>query len=118
MFRDVTPLLGVVLFSDGTNSADFYRETCTPLIDTISSVVGTASPTWNHRDFNPELATIFVIGACVALAFEHHFAGRTVDPSDVGRQLTDLLFLGLRPGSEPPARGPERPAGTTPGLDT
>lgn len=94
-FLEVSPLLGVVLFSERAAGERFYAEAIGPLADTISTVVRESFPTWSHRDFDPGLVTISVIGACISLSLDHHFAGRPVDIEATARQLTDLLFFGL-----------------------
>lgn len=96
-FLEVAPLLGVVLFSERAAGERFYAEAIGPLAETISTVVRESFPTWSHRDFDPGLVTISVIGACISLSLEHHFAGRPVDVAATARQLTDLLFFGLLP---------------------
>lgn len=101
-FLEVTPLLGVVLFSDRGSGARFYREAVEPLTAAISGVVRDAFPTWSHRDFDPELVTLSVIGACISLSLEHHFTGREVDVEGTARQLTDLLFFGLLDRADAP----------------
>lgn len=94
-FLEVAPLLGVVLFSERAAGERFYAEAIGPLTDTISTVVRESFPTWSHSDFDPGLVTISVIGACISLSLDHHFAGRPVDVEATARQLTDLLFFGL-----------------------
>lgn len=100
-FLEVSPLLGVVLFSERAVGARFYAEAVGPLADTISAVVRDSFPTWSHRDFDPGLVTISVIGACISLSLDHHFAGRPVDIESTARQLTDLLFFGLLDRASP-----------------
>lgn len=98
-FLEVGPLLGVVLFAERAAGERFYAEAVQPLTTAISGVVSDAFPTWSHRDFDPELVTVSVIGACISLSLEHHFAGREIDVQATAGQLTDLLFYGLSEGS-------------------
>jgi AcrR family transcriptional regulator len=100
-FLEVSPLLGVVLFSERAAGERFYAEAIGPLTDTISTVVRASFPTWSHREFDPSLVTISVIGACISLSLDHHFAGRPVDVEATAGELTDLLFLGLLDRSAP-----------------
>ena len=102
-FLDVAPLLGVVLFAERSTGEKFYKEAVEPLAVAISEVVRASFPTWSHRDFDPDLVTLSVIGACISLSLEQHFAGRTIDVEASARQLTDLLFYGLleRPDAAP-----------------
>ncbi len=104
---DVTPLLGVVLFSDRDTGASFYAESVEPLATAISDVVRASFPTWAHREFDPRLVTMVVLGACGSLALERHFLGAEVDVDATAAQLADLLFEGLL---DPSAQG-AAPAG-------
>lgn len=111
-FIEVAPLLGVVLFSDNSTGKRFYADAIQPLAAAISGVVREAFPTWSHRDFDPELVTLSVIGTCISLSLEHHFAGRAVDVEATARQLTDMLFYGLLDHLGSPADMPgDRPIG-------
>lgn len=107
-FLEVAPLLGVVLFAERATGERFYAEAVQPLSAAISGVVRAAFPTWSHREFDPELVTLSVIGACISLSLEHHFTGREIDVDATARQLTDLLFYGLSDRSTGPA-APSRP---------
>lgn len=109
-FLEVAPLLGVVLFSDRVTGERFYADAVHPLAAAISGVVRDAFPTWSHREFDPELVTLSVIGACISLSLEHHFTGREIDVEGTARQLTDLLFFGLAAGPDAPG-APARPRG-------
>jgi AcrR family transcriptional regulator len=112
-FIEVAPLLGVVLFSDRSTGERFYADAIRPLAAAISGVVRDAFPTWSHREFDPELVTLSVIGTCISLSLEHHFAGRAVDVDGTARQLTDMLFYGLLDPIDPPtdtAANPRRRA--------
>lgn len=94
-FIEVAPLLGVVLFSDSATGERFYAEAVQPLAAAISGAVLAAFPTWSHREFDPELVTLSVIGTCISLSLERHFARRAIDIDATARQLTDMLFYGL-----------------------
>lgn len=99
---DVTPLVGLVLFTGHESGTAFYAELIAPLLDAITEVVRNSFPTWSHRDFDPRLVTSMVLGACGALAIERHFTGSEVDADATATHITDLLFEGLleRPAEE------------------
>lgn len=103
-FMEVTPLLGVVLFSDRDTGTTFYRDTVQLLTAAISGVVRDSFPTWSHREFDPELVTVSVIGACMSLSLEHHFSGREIDIEATAGQLTDLVFFGVLDRPEAPSK--------------
>lgn len=115
-FLEVAPLLGVVLFAERATGERFYAEAVQPLSTAISSVVQAGFPRWSHREFDPDLVTLAVIGACISLSLEHHFAGREIDVEASARELTDLLFFGLAErspdtGGRAPAPGPRQRRG-------
>lgn len=113
VFLDVTPLLGVVLFSDRDTGQGFYAESVAPLATGISDVVRDSFPTWSHREFDPRLVTMTVLGACASLSLERHFLGTEIDVDATAAQLTDLFFDGLVAPSEgsKQVHGPKRAAG-------
>lgn len=105
---DVTPLVGLALFSDRETGAKLYSELVEELLTAITDVVQGSFPTWSHQDFDARLVTTMVIGACGALSIERHFIGTAVDADAVAAQITNVLFDGLleRPVSAPTnARG-------------
>lgn len=94
-FVESVSLFGVVLFTDRTVGARFYREQMSPLFDRIADTIRTNLAGWPHRDFDPRLAIVATVGICWSTALDAAYRGEQLDVDEVAAQLTDLLFLGV-----------------------
>ena len=92
---DVTPLLGVGLFSDPELGRAFYVERFWPL---IQRWVGTTDATlrgWPHRDVDPLTLVMTVWGMCYGVAVDAILSGEPVDVADEAKQIRATLTSGM-----------------------
>jgi AcrR family transcriptional regulator len=92
---EITPLLGVVLFS--SRGADFYTERFAPTIATIKEAADAAVPSWEHREYDTDTMSMLIVGMCFMYGVRAQFSGAPFDRDTVARELTDVIFEGLLP---------------------
>lgn len=92
---EITPLLGVVLFSE--RGAAFHAEHLAPAVRTIAQAADIARPHTGHRPYDPELVATMLVGTCFWHGLQEVFEGEHGDRDRVARELTDLLFDGIVP---------------------
>ena len=91
-------LLGVALFDDVDNGRAFFQQHLEPLVDHLSAVVTAHMPTWEHADYDPEVAVMIVFGTAWYYAIEQRFgSGPARDRDALARQINAIIFDGLRP---------------------
>ncbi|WP_372790925.1 TetR/AcrR family transcriptional regulator [Paraconexibacter sp.] len=92
---EITPLLGVVLFSD--QGAAFYRDRFAPTLATIVEAAEAAKPNWEHREYDTTTMSMVIVGMCFMYGLRTLFGGPPFDRDTVARELTDVIFFGLLP---------------------
>ncbi|MGH9034988.1 MAG: TetR/AcrR family transcriptional regulator [Acidimicrobiia bacterium] len=88
---EVTPLLGLGLFSDRARGEGFYRDHIAPLIEESSRVVAEAMAEWAHPEPDPRFVFLVMWGTHLALALDASFQDRPIDIDTAARELTALL---------------------------
>ncbi len=89
----ITPLLGVVLFSD--RGAAFYRDHVATAIETVSQAAKTAMPDAAVRPYDTEVVANVMVGLCLSYGLREQFGGPDVDRRHVAEELTELIFDGI-----------------------
>jgi AcrR family transcriptional regulator len=94
--RDIAPLLMVVL-GDAERGATFYRQRFQPALARLREVIDTNLPMWSHRDFDPDLAAMAVVGMCLFIALHNRFGDTpTGEPRQIAPELLSIVWDGLR----------------------
>lgn len=92
---ELSPLFGMVLFSDPDGGRSFYRDRLEPVLAGLTNLIESALPGWEHNDFDPRQTTLAVFGMCWYVAMDSNMRGETLDVPAAAKQLTALLFTGL-----------------------
>lgn len=91
-------LLGVALFDGAENGRAFFRQHLEPLLDHLSAVVTAHMPTWEHIEYDPDVAVMIVFGTAWYFAIEQRFgSGPPRDRHAFAAQINAIIFDGLRP---------------------
>jgi AcrR family transcriptional regulator len=91
-------LLGVAMFDDAENGRAFFQQHLEPLVDHLSAVVNAHMPTWEHADYDPEVAVMMVFGTAWYSSLEQHFGSSPPrDRRALAAQINAIIFDGLRP---------------------
>ena len=108
----ITPLLGIALFSGGAAGREFYRSRLAPVLDVTVDAIRQAMSPRQQRVMEPRTLLLTIIGMYFGLSLDGLFADEPVDSSGAARRLTHLVAFGLR-GDEPePKVSRSRPAPT------
>jgi len=93
---DIAPLLLVVL-GDAERGTAFYRDRFQPALAQLREVIDRNLPSWAHREFDPDLATLTVCGMCLFIALHNRFGDApTAKPEQIAPELLSIIWDGLR----------------------
>ena len=93
---DIAPLLLAVL-GDAERGKAFYRDRFQPALAQLRESIDTNLPSWAHRDFDPDLATMTVCGMCLFIALHNRFGDApTGEPTQIAPELISIIWDGLR----------------------
>ncbi|AKK25484.1 TetR/AcrR family transcriptional regulator [Mycobacterium sp. EPa45] len=92
---DLTPLLGVGLFSDPALGRTFYNERLWPLFQRWAGGTEFALRGRPHRDVDPLTMIMTIWGMCYGIALDAMMRGVDVDVHGQARWLGDLLYYGM-----------------------
>jgi hypothetical protein len=91
-------LLGVAMFDDAENGRAFFQQHLEPLVDHLSAVVNAHLPTWEHAEYDPDIAVMIVFGTAWYFAIEQRYgSGPRRDRQALAKQINAIIFDGLRP---------------------
>ena len=91
-------LLGVAMFDDAANGRAFFQQHLEPLVDHLSAVVNAHMPTWEHAEYDPDVAVMIVFGTAWYFAIEQRYgSGPQRDRRTLAAQINAIIFDGLRP---------------------
>jgi TetR/AcrR family transcriptional regulator len=99
----ITPLLGIALFSGGAAGREFYRSRLAPLLDVTVDAIRQAMSPRQQRVMEPRTLLLTIVGMYLGLSLDALFAEEPVDSPGAARQLTHLVAFGLPDGSRPAA---------------
>jgi AcrR family transcriptional regulator len=93
---DIAPLLLAVL-GDAERGATFYQQRFQPALCRLREAIDTNLPKWQHRDFDPDLAAMSVVGMCLFIALHNRFGDTpTGEPKQIAPELLSIVWDGLR----------------------
>ncbi len=90
--QEITPLLGVALFSDRDAGMEFYNERLVPLIELSTAAIGKAMARRQRKAMSPEVMYLVLFGMYPLDAL---FEGGAGSHDGVAAQLTNLVAFGL-----------------------
>src|SRR5712671_4560829 len=93
--EDITPLLGVALFSSRDTGRRFYCDRLVPLFDLAADAIGQAMAPKQQKVMEPRVMLLVLVGMYLGVSLEALFADRAVDWDGVTRDLTDVVAFGL-----------------------
>ena len=95
VLKEITPLLGVALFSGQTDSAAFYRTRLRPVIDLAADAMRQAMSPRQQQVMEPRTMFLVLAGMYLGLALDASLGRRALDEDAAVNQLTDLVAFGL-----------------------
>ncbi|HYT38307.1 MAG TPA: TetR/AcrR family transcriptional regulator [Acidimicrobiia bacterium] len=93
--EEITPLLGVALFSSRETGRRFYRDRLVPLFDLAANAIGQAMAPKQQKVMEPRVMLLVLVGMYLGVSLEALFADRVVDWDGVTRDLTEVVAFGL-----------------------
>lgn len=95
--REISPLLGVALFSETTFAQAFYRDQLKPLLDQIRSSIAASLQGWPHQSVDAGVITAMLLGTYNWIALESTLDASDVDVAHIANELTNVLVRALGP---------------------
>jgi AcrR family transcriptional regulator len=93
---ELSPLVGLVLFSSADSAAARFRERIAPLLAETERVIAVNLPDWPPHEPATRLAVQACFGAVWFRATADRLAGRRGDPGSEAERLAALLVDGVR----------------------
>lgn len=93
--QEITPLLGVALFSQRDAGRAFYVERLLPLFDFAADAIRQAMAPRQQRIVEPRVLLLAIVGMYFGISLEALFAERRIDWTRVSRDFTHLVAFGL-----------------------
>lgn len=95
---EITPLLGVALFSSSERGQAFYRNHLYPLLARSFEQTGQAMGDWAQPEYTGRFLMLTGFGTFLADALDRHFRGAEGEPEDTAALYVRLLAHGaMRP---------------------
>jgi len=104
----ITPLLGIALFSGGAAGREFYRTRLAPLLDVTVDAIRQAMSPRQQRVMEPRTLLLTIVGMYFGLSLDALFSEQPVGAPGAARQLTHLVAFGLPEAVSGPATTPRR----------
>jgi TetR/AcrR family transcriptional regulator len=108
----ITPLLGIALFSGGPAGREFYRSRLAPVLDGAVDAIRQAMSPRQQRVMEPRTLLLTMVGMYFGLSLDALFTGEPVDGPAAARQLTHVVAFGLPEAGRAAPLRPSRPAAT------
>jgi AcrR family transcriptional regulator len=104
----ITPLLGIALFSGGAAGREFYRSRLAPLLDLSSDAIRQAMSPRQQRVMEPRTLLLTIVGMYFGRSLDTLFAPPRSTPPSAAHRLTQVVAYGLPAGREatPRRKGP------------
>lgn len=93
--QEITPLLGVALFSSRDAGQGFYRDRLDPLLDLAADALRQAMAPRQQDVMEPRVLLLVIVGMYFGVSLDALFADRSVDWDVVTSELTELVAFGL-----------------------
>lgn len=95
---EITPLLGVALFSNSERGRAFYRDHFFPLLERSFRYSEQAMGDWSAPEFDARFLMLSGVGIYLAHALDVHFRGVEVDSARTAARYVQLLSRGAMSG--------------------
>jgi len=110
--EQITPLLGIALFSGGAAGREFYGSRLAPVLDVTVDAIRQAMSPRQQRVMEPRTLLLTIVGMYFGLSLDALFTGQPVDGPGAARQLTRVVAFGLPESGPATGVSGKRPAAT------
>ncbi|WP_305093243.1 TetR/AcrR family transcriptional regulator [Prescottella sp. R16] len=100
---EIGPLLGIILFGQADQAAEYFRKRIEPSLDRIRNVTNANMIAWTHREFDSDLTVRLVLGMTWFLSVSDRLGDRQRDQSETAHSITKMILSGLGPPPGHPA---------------
>ena len=95
VLREITPLLGVALFSDREAGRRFYAERLVPVWEKAIEATRQAMPAKQRRRIEPQELFFAMLGIHLGLSINAHFGELELDEDAAAHLVTKMIAFGL-----------------------
>jgi len=90
---ELTPLLGVLLFSDRGEA--FFTQTFEPAVQTLTDAAEYSRPQWNDPSVESSVVADMIMGTCLMYGIRSKHGAAALTPADSARHFCNVLFNGV-----------------------
>ena len=91
---EISPLLGIALFSNSEAGKRFYQDRLAPVFDQLAEAMAAAMPKRAQAVIEPTTFVQLLLGLYFGTTLDHEFRGRTLDTESVAFDVTRLIAFG------------------------
>jgi len=91
---EISPLLGIALFSNAAGGREFYQTRLAPVFDDLAAAMATAMPKRTQDVIEPTYFSQLLLGLYFGTTLDHEFRGRTMDADAIAADVTRLIAYG------------------------
>lgn len=91
---EISPLLGIALFSNSEAGKRFYQGRLAPVFDQLAEAMAAAMPKRAQAVIEPTTFVQLLLGLYFGTTLDHEFRGRTLDTESVAFDVTRLIAFG------------------------
>ena len=91
---EISPLLGIALFSNSEAGKRFYQDRLVPVFDQLADAMAAAMPKRAQGVIEPTTFVQLLLGLYFGTTLDHEFRGRTLDTESVASDVTRLIAFG------------------------
>jgi AcrR family transcriptional regulator len=91
---EISPLLGIALFSNHEAGKRFYQARLAPVFDQLAEAMAAAMPVSAKAIVEPRIFVQLLLGLYFGTTLDHEFRGRVLDTDGVAGDVTRLIAYG------------------------
>lgn len=91
---EISPLLGIALFSSSTAGKEFYQTRLFPVAQELTTAMAAAMPKRAQELISPAVFVQLLIGLYFGTTLDHEFRAKPLDVSAIAADVTRLIAFG------------------------
>jgi AcrR family transcriptional regulator len=91
---EISPLLGIALFSNAAGGREFYRTRLAPVFNDLAAAMASAMPKRAQDLISPTIFSQLLLGLYFGTTLDHEFRGKTFDAEAIAADVTRLIAYG------------------------
>lgn len=91
---EVSPLLGIALFSNAAGGREFYQTRLAPVFNDLAAAMAAAMPKRTQEVIEPTIFSQLLLGLYFGTTLDHEFRRKPLDAEAIAADVTRLIAFG------------------------